>query len=204
MLDWRKQFGRPTGFLGSAVGHLMAVKNRERSEWVLSLLAPRPGERILEVGFGPGVDVARVAAAVRHGFVGGVDHSEVMVSQARRRNRESLAAGRVELTLGDAADLPWGDRSFDKAYAVNVAQFWKEGGRVLGELRRVLKPGGLLLLAVQPRSKGATEATATETGQALLTALAAAGFRETRLERRAMRPVSTVAALGLNAFPGSA
>jgi ubiquinone/menaquinone biosynthesis C-methylase UbiE len=195
--DWRRQFAKPTGVLGALVGHLMAAKNRERSEWVLGLLDVAPGDRVLEVGFGSGVDVGRTAARACSGYVAGVDHSEVMVQQARRRNAAAIAAGRVQLELGSATCLPWPDQAFDKAFAVNVAQFWGDGSPAVSELRRVLRPGGLLALAVQPRSKGATEETARQTGASLLAALAAAGFEKVRLESKALRPVSVVCALGL-------
>src|SRR5262245_16525243 len=157
---WRAQFSRRTGLGGWLVGHLMAVKNRGRSEWVLSGLDLGPRDRVLEVGFGPGVDVRRAAA--RAAFVAGVDHSPEMVRQARRRNARAIAEGRVDLRVGEAGRLPFADGAFDKAFAINVAQFWDPMGAALAELRRVLAPGGLLVLAVQPRSKGATEETARE------------------------------------------
>ena len=75
----RRQFVQPSGFLGSMVGWLLAVKNRERSEWVLSLLDVQPTDHVLEVGFGPGVDIRRVSAIAIKGLVAGVDHSDVML-----------------------------------------------------------------------------------------------------------------------------
>lgn len=191
---WRAQFARPVGLGGWVVGHLLAFKNRERSEWVLSLLALEPADRVLEIGFGPGADVRRVAA--RAAFVGGLDHSAEMVRQARRRNARAAAAGRVDLRLGSADRLPFEAGAFDKAFAINVAQFWPEDGRAVAEIERVLRPGGLIALAVQPRSKGATEETAQATGVQLRRALEAAGFQELRLESARLRPVSVVCALG--------
>jgi hypothetical protein len=63
----------------------------------------------------------------------------------------------------------------------------------------VRAPGGRLVLAVQPRSKGATEETARQTGRQLEAALAAAGFTDVRLESKPMRPVSVVCAAGRKA-----
>ena len=81
---WRAQFACPTGWLGVLVGHLMALKNRERSAWVLSKLSLDEGDRVLEIGSGPGADLRE--AARRAGYVTGIDPSEVMVRQARRRS----------------------------------------------------------------------------------------------------------------------
>jgi ubiquinone/menaquinone biosynthesis C-methylase UbiE len=186
---WRSQFCLPTGVLGWLVGHLMAFKNRERGEWVLSQLDVRGNERVLEIGFGPGTDVRRAAAHARH--VSGVDPSAVMLSQARRRNQRAIAAGCVDLRLGAMPALPFQSGRFDKAFSINTFQFWPDKIRGLQELKRVMKPGGIVAIAVQPRNAGATEVTAHETGQQIATALAAAGFSDLRLAFKQMKPVST-------------
>ncbi|HTS51302.1 MAG TPA: methyltransferase domain-containing protein [Bryobacteraceae bacterium] len=189
-----KQFSKPTGFFGVLVGYSLAFKNRERSEWVASLLDLKPHERVLEIGFGPGTDIARASRAAAS--VAGVDHSETMVQQASSRNREAIREGRVDLRLGSASQLPFSNAQFDCIFAINSAQFWKDMPKTLGELRRVLKPEGRVLLAVQPRNKGASEETARQIGFGLNKALKAAGFEDVYCEFREMRPVSTAAVLG--------
>src|SRR5579864_6686902 len=133
-----KQFVKPTGVFGVLVGHAMAFKNRERSQWVASLLDLKPNERVLEIGFGPGTDIARAGRAAA--FVAGVDHSETMVRQASRRNQEAISGGRIELKLGAASQLPYPNAQFDCVFAINSAQFWKDLAKPLGEIARVLKP----------------------------------------------------------------
>ena len=189
-----KQFSKPTGVFGALVGRSMAFKNRERSEWVASLLDLKPSERVLEIGFGPGTDIARASRAAA--FVAGLDHSEAMLRQASQRNRDAIRDGRVELKLGVAGQLPYSDAQFDCVFAINSAQFWKDLPKPLAEIARVLKPGGRVLLAVQPRNKGATEETARQVGFGLSKALTAAGFEDVYCEFREMRPVSTAAVLG--------
>ena len=61
---WMSQFGHPRGWRGWVVGQLMAIKNRERSLWVLSLLELGLTDRVLEIGFGSGADIRRVAARI--------------------------------------------------------------------------------------------------------------------------------------------
>jgi SAM-dependent methyltransferase len=193
-MDWRKQFAKPEGALGWAVGHLMAIKNGERSEWVFSLLDLKPQDRVLEVGFGPGTDVLRASRAAAS--VAGVDHSELMVKQATRRNAKAIREGRVALQLGSANKLPYPEEHFDKIFAINSAQFWKDAVPTLHEMSRVLKPGGWIALAVQPRNKGATDDHAYHAGKGLADSMKKAGFTEVHVESRAMKPVSTVCALG--------
>jgi ubiquinone/menaquinone biosynthesis C-methylase UbiE len=192
-----KQFGKPTGWLGWWVGQLMAIKNRNRSEWVIELIEVQPGDLILEVGFGSGVDIARVSNLATQGWVAGVDHSDVMVQQAKERNAAAIQAKKIDLQCAAAGSIPYANAIFDKIFSINVAQFWTNPQDELTELRRVLKPSGLLALAIQPRIPNATEATSQRTGQFLVHLLAAAGFEQVRLEIKPMRPVSVVCALGI-------
>jgi SAM-dependent methyltransferase len=96
---WRDQFRQPHGLGGWLIGHLMAIKNKERSLWVLSLLELSPADRVLEVGFGSGTDIRRIAARLLNGFVAGVDHSESMFRMASSKNAAAIRAGRVSLSL---------------------------------------------------------------------------------------------------------
>jgi len=79
------QFGRPQGFVGQVVGALMARTNRELNAWTVGLLEVAPGDRFLEIGFGPGVGVELVCRRTGAAVVTGVDHSEVMVQRASGR-----------------------------------------------------------------------------------------------------------------------
>jgi len=195
--DWMSQFGHPRGWRGWVVGQLMAIKNRERSLWVLSLLELRPTDRVLEIGFGSGADIRRVAARIPEGFVMGIDHSEAMVRLAASKNAGAIGAGHVTLRQSSASNLTYETNSFDAVYSINVAQFWDKPMEVAQEIRRVLKPGGQIAIAIQPRNKGATEATVLKTGEKLVEALSAAGFSPVRLERKLLRPVSVVCALAI-------
>lgn len=189
-----KQFAKPTGAFGWLVGYALAFKNRERSEWVASLLELKPNEQVLEIGFGPGTDIARASRMAS--FVAGIDHSDAMVRQASQRNRDAIREGRVELKLGRAAELPYPDAQFDCVFAINSAQFWKDLPSTLAGIKRVLKPRGRALLAIQPRNKGATEGTARQVGFGVAKALNEAGFDDVHCEFRQMRPVPTAAVVG--------
>src|SRR5262245_30586618 len=85
-----RQFYRPAGLLGVVVGWIMASRdsNVERLQWTVSLLGIKDGDRVLELGFGPGVAIGMSAAAAGpKGRVVGIDHSTVMFAQATRRNK---------------------------------------------------------------------------------------------------------------------
>jgi cyclopropane fatty-acyl-phospholipid synthase-like methyltransferase len=193
-----EQFGRPEGLLGRVVGLVLRFRpsNRERNRRALALLDIRPEDDVLEVGFGAGLGIERAAELANRGKVVGFDHSALMVSQARRRNTEALAAGRVELRLGGMeclSDLPI---RFDKVFAINVYIFWQDQVAAVQALRGVMKPGGTIAMVVQPRNKGATNADAAAVGDLMAGSLRSAGFENVRIEIIEMAPVSTACALG--------
>jgi SAM-dependent methyltransferase len=193
-----RQFGHPRGFWGRVAGRIMATRpsNLERNRWTVELLDVRPADWVLEIGFGPGVALGWLAERAAQGLVVGVDHSELMLRMAARRNAQAVIAGRMALQLGCAERLPDLGAAFDRIMAVNVVIFWAEPVARLRELRERLRPGGRLALTVQPRSRGATDADARRIGETLAQQLSEAGFRNVRLELRAMRPVAAVCALG--------
>jgi SAM-dependent methyltransferase len=195
----RAQFGGPTGLWGRLAGLLMAHRssNRRRNAWVVSLLGVRPDDRVLEIGFGPGLAIRELARLATDGYVCGIDHSELMLRRARRLNTEGLRRGVVDLRLGSVEDLPAFDQPFDKILAVNAMMFWHEPVARLENLRRLLRSGGLIAIAHQPRGPGASDETAAAKGREIEAALAQAGFSELRLEAMALKP-AVVCALGMN------
>jgi SAM-dependent methyltransferase len=192
------QFGRPRGPLGALVALIMRVRpsNRLRNVRTLELLDLRPEDRVLEVGFGPGLAVERAAELASAGKVVGLDHSELMLRQATRRNREAIREGRVELLLGSADALPRLDGRFDKVLAVNVYMFWADPVAVLQGLRAAMKPGGAIALTLQPRRRGATADETRLAAERMAGSLRAAGFGEVRTELLEMAPVPAACVLG--------
>lgn len=199
--EWlRAQFGRPAGLWGAVAGFIMANRrqNRERNVWTIALLDLQRSDRVLEIGFGPGVAIQDISRIISEGFVAGIDHSETMVRQARRRNAAAIREGRVDVRLGTVSALPAFPAPFDKCLAVNTIQFWNDPVERLQALRRLLRAGGLIAITEEPRFSGATDDSAQEIGKEMVAALTKAGFSQVRLETRKMKPVSAVCALGIN------
>src|SRR5262245_7819501 len=188
-----RQFSGPAGPLGRVAGRLMARLNGPLNDWVIELLGPGPESCVLEVGYGPGLGVERVAARLCDGRLVGVDHSALMQRQAARRNRAAIAAGRVELRVGTAGALPVEDAAFTHAFAVNSLQFWPDLPAALGELARALVPHGQLVLALRMRDERAGRFDRSRHGISdarlaeVCSAVQAAGFRELKTLRREIR-----------------
>lgn len=190
-----QQFSHPRGRLGWVVGKVMAFRNRKRSQWVLSLLDLTGVERVLEIGYGSGADIERVSE--RAAQVVGIDHSEAMLRMATARNRRRIESGQVELCVGEAAELPYAEGSFDRVFAINVAHFWSDVTGTLQGIRRVLREGGRAVIAVQPRHKGATRESSHETAKKLEMAMREAGFTHVETRIHDLKPVPVAAVSGV-------
>ena len=117
-----------------------------RRQTLRDMLDLAPGERVLEVGPGTGyysLDVARQIAP--EGRLDVVDLQQPMLDELMRRAAK-LGAANVVATQGDARDLPFPDASFDAAFLVATLGEIPDRDRALGELHRVLKPGGRLVV----------------------------------------------------------
>jgi SAM-dependent methyltransferase len=185
-----RQFMRPHGLGGRIAGWVMAHRpsNRRRNRWVVSLLDVRPSDRVLEIGFGPGIAIEELSRLAVRGHVVGVDHSEVMARQARRRNASAVRSGLVDLRVGSVETLPDLDGRFDKILAVNSMGFWQEPVARLGALRERLRPAGKLAIASQPRCPGATSETSARAANEIEEALRNAGFSSTQVETLKLDP----------------
>ena len=145
-----RQFSRPTGLLGRVIGRGMARHNEREARWTIDLLAIEPDARVLEIGFGPGVAIQYAAERATRGHVSGIDCSEAMLTMARKRNVSWLADGLVDLTKADVQSLPYPDDSFDRAFAIHCIYFWRDPAVCLREIRRVLRPEGVVAITIRP------------------------------------------------------
>jgi arsenite methyltransferase len=112
-----------------------------------SMGEPQPGQTVLDLGCGAGFDTLLAARRVgASGKVIGVDMTPEMIVKARN-NPESLGLMNVEFVLGEIEDLPLQDASFDLVISNGVFNLCPDKPKVLGEIFRVLKPGGRLHMA---------------------------------------------------------
>ena len=118
----------------------------EQRRVVVEMLAPQPGEDVLDIGSGPGLLAYDLAAAVGDaGSVTGVDPSESMLALSARREPAKSSAP-VSFVEAGALELPFEDASFDIAVSTQVYEYIEEIEAALTEAHRVLRPGGRLLV----------------------------------------------------------
>jgi ubiquinone/menaquinone biosynthesis C-methylase UbiE len=112
----------------------------------------RAGDRVLDVACGTGVVARRAAAAVGPaGRAVGLDFNEVMLTTARASDSD----GAVEWRQGDAQELPFDDGSFDAVSCQHGVMFFPDRAKALREMRRVLRPGGRVVVSVWSGLDGA-------------------------------------------------
>lgn len=158
----------PSGFAGWFFGEQMARQHVEETSWTIEQLRLQPTDDVLEIGFGAGKAIKRMAALVSFGTVLGVDLSYAMLETASRRNAQALKHGRVILRHGNITALPFADQQFDKVVSIHTFYFWPDVLRGTAEIFRVLKPGGRSVVTLSTGKVGAGGQTGLERYQGVL------------------------------------
>ena len=138
------QLARPHGLLTGPMSALLNRGNRLITAHTIGDLNLKPGDAVLDVGFGGGVGLDMVLAHEPGVTLAGLDISGDVVKRARPRYRG------VELVEASVDTMPFTEARFDAVFAVNVVYFWPDLPAAYRELLRVLKPGGRLVLGVRP------------------------------------------------------
>jgi SAM-dependent methyltransferase len=145
--EMARLLGRPEGEAGRAVGERLNRVNADITAAVYQRLLLRQADHVLEVGFGNGKRLPALLAYAHDLTYVGIDIAETMVTGAIAFNAELVAAGIASFRLASAEAIPCPDQSFDRVFAVNVIYFWPDPVRALLEMRRVLRPGGMSVVA---------------------------------------------------------
>lgn len=118
------------------------------------MLDVKPGETVLEIGYGTGHAVVAMARAVGAGKVYGIDISEGMYRVAQVAVEREGLSDRVVLTRGDARSLPFGSRFFDAVFLSFTLELFSDDdmSRLLRECGRVLKKGGRICVVALERT----------------------------------------------------
>ncbi|MEW9670077.1 class I SAM-dependent methyltransferase [Ammoniphilus sp. 3BR4] len=146
------QSRRPKGIIGKLMGILMFKINAPMNETTIQLLGIDEGDYVLEIGFGNGKYIAEIIQKVKGTHVHGLDFSDAMVQTATKLNKAFIEQGRVHIEQGDIEKIPFGDVLFDKIFTVNTIYFWSDPILALREIKRVLKPGGRLVITFRSKA----------------------------------------------------
>jgi SAM-dependent methyltransferase len=181
------QLRQPSGFFGRHVMmHLLNRGNVPINNLALQVLRLTPEDHVLEVGFGGGDLIARMARVLIRGHVTGVDFSRDAVDVCAKRFKKLIETGMIDLHCANVEELPSDDSTFTKVCTVNTIYFWQIPLAVLAQFRRVLKENGTLVVCFTPRAV-MEKRSATRHGFTLYepeevkALFATAGFRDVHL-----------------------
>lgn len=142
-----RQLGHPRGWVGRRLmARALNGANKGLLDAAVEALEARKGDRIVDVGFGGGYALDRIRERVAPARPAGVEISLAMIEAGRERWGDA-----VDLHRTDVARMPFADGSQDGVLSVNTLYFWPEPHVALREIRRVLTPGGRLVLGVRSR-----------------------------------------------------
>lgn len=147
-----EQLRQPQGEVAVEVAEKMNESNRLINLSTIQSLCIKPTDRILEIGMGNGFFVKDLFNPNNNIHYTGCDYSEIMVDEARKYNHHLIKDGKAEFHVAGADHLPFENNVFDKVFSVNTIYFWEDCEKVLGEIQRVLKLKGKLVLSLRPKS----------------------------------------------------
>ncbi len=145
------QLKKPVGELGKQVGQMMNKGNELINLHTIAELQLQPNDTVLEIGMGNGYfvkDVLNIHHTIRYV---GFDYSELMVEEAKQLNQDFINNSRAQFHLGTANSLPYPDAFFSKIFTINTIYFWGDATKELAEIKRVLKPDGLFVIAIRSK-----------------------------------------------------
>ncbi|WP_257668859.1 class I SAM-dependent methyltransferase [Parapedobacter tibetensis] len=146
------QLAKPQGEAGIRTAERMNMSNGDMTRHAIDLLDCSSGDRVLEIGPGNGRFAAYILSKGTGIQYTGADISETMVHAAREINRHDIEAGDVAFEQTDGISFPFPDESFDKIFTVNTLYFWENPMVQLAEIKRMLKQGATVCIAIASKS----------------------------------------------------
>jgi len=145
-----EQARKPDGLFGRVVMSIVFDRgNAFLNNFVNELISIKIDDRIIEIGFGTGKLIDKMAQQIDTGLIEGVDFSKVMVSIARKRNKKNITKGKVKILEGNFDEIPFEKESFTKACSINTLYFWTKPAHTAKKIAEILKPDGKLILAFE-------------------------------------------------------
>ena len=147
MMGFFDNMRKPKGKLGKIQLKSMNKEHTPVSLWGLKHLDIKEDDIILDIGCGGGININRMSKHAKKVY--GVDYSEESVNLSREVNDDEIKSGKVEVFKANVKKLPFEDNTFDVVTAFETVYFWPNIEKSFGEVKRVLKPGGIFLIGME-------------------------------------------------------
>ena len=154
-----RQFRKPSRWAGRFFVWLMNKRHSDLTDWGMRHVQVGGHFTVLDVGCGGGRTIQKLAARAPAGKVYGADYASGSVAASRANNAELIKAGRVAIVRASVSELPFPEGKFDLVTAVETQYFWPDLLNDMKEVRRVLKPSGVLVVIAEAyRGNGSSKA----------------------------------------------
>lgn len=200
--DFISQTRKPEGILGKMMVNGMNGGHAKMADWGMSHLSKIAPKEIVEIGCGGGRNAGALLEKYPDAKVTAIDYSDVSVAKATSYNQKMIDAERCVVKQGDVSQLDLAEEAYDLATAFETIYFWPGLEKCFAEVAKVLKPGGVFMIVNE--SDGTDEVSLKfekkiygmkcYTGDAIETALKAAGFKKTKTIHHDSKPWITVLA----------
>lgn len=141
-----KQLQKPSGYWGKLVARMMNKRNAKFYTEIIKILNVKDGEKVFEIGYGPGLGIHLLANSNTSCSIHGIDFSELMYNEATKRNKTYIGQGKVALNYGDSLATYFKNEKFDKIFCVNVIYFWNDLRFVFNKISSLLNKDGMLCI----------------------------------------------------------
>ncbi len=141
-----RQCPKPEGEIGRYIGIKMNEKHLPLWEWGLSYISIKENDHILDAGCGGGEAIKLLANHSLTGLICGIDHSLEMIKLSFETTKDLINTKNIQIYQASISKLPFPSNTFNLVTAFETYAFWPDTLNDFKEVRRVLKPGGKLLL----------------------------------------------------------
>lgn len=148
-----RQVRKPSRWLGRPFLWMMNKSHSDLTDWGLHHVQVGKGFTVLDVGCGGGRTIQKLAAMTNR-KVYGIDYAAGSVAESHANNAELVRTGRVAIVRASVSALPFSDNTFDLATAIETQYYWPDLVNDMKEIRRVLKPGGTLVVVAEAYKYG--------------------------------------------------
>ena len=146
------QFKKPTGLFGIFTSNVMVKSNNSKYDKLIKDLDIQPGDKLLEIGYGPGIGINMIAETCSTCTIHGIDFSPLMYKRASKYNKSFIDKGNMLLQYGDFLSTTIVSNDYDKIFCLNVVYFWDELKEPFEKVLSLLKKGGAFHIYMADRS----------------------------------------------------
>jgi ubiquinone/menaquinone biosynthesis C-methylase UbiE len=147
-----KQARRPRGLFGKLIMSLIFSKgNAALNQFTYELMSVQKDDKVLEIGFGTGTLINKIAQQIDKGIIEGIDFSDTMISIAQKRNKEYIKNGKVKLFNASFDEISIKTNNYDKVCSVNTIYFWENPEKTIRKIVGILKPVGRFVLSFEDK-----------------------------------------------------